>query len=93
MLPLNSELFEQQFMQDPVFITHALSSSKNYDITIMSYCNLTEEQIDVIISVVETDIAARYKPFDIAIDIVAYSGICKHVNVIKTSKSVKVIIG
>ncbi len=69
------------------------NSSNPLSIAIFSDYYIDDDQIDVIISVVKADLAARVKPKDMAIDIIAYSGIDKPVRVIMTPKGVKVIIG
>ncbi|MBR3163602.1 MAG: hypothetical protein IKF17_05860 [Clostridia bacterium] len=90
MLPLKKDIFEPKEQQDPS-ITKVMDSSEKYSITIMSCYPLTEEQLEVIISVVESDIASHCKPFDISIDISVYTGFC-NVRVFKTPLGVKVII-
>ena len=55
--------------------------------------HLTEEEQDLIRSVVTSDIKKRISLEDIAIDIIVYSGTIEQVHIIRTPKSIKVIIG
>ena len=90
MLPLKKELFEDNTPRNS-FITNVMNSSDTYSITILSKVCLSEEQLDVIISLVETDLASHCKPFDISIDISVYTGFCD-VRVFKTPLGIKIII-
>ena len=90
MLPMEKELFDQQTKQDPV-ISHLMDSTDKYSITVKSRYQLSDEQLDVIIAIVEADVVKRIKPFDIAIDISLYTGF-GDVHVIKTPKGIKIII-
>ncbi len=67
--------------------------NKAFEIVIFSNYYLADDVIDVIVSVVKADTAKRIKPKDIAIDIIAYTGIVSDVQVIQTSKGIRVLIG
>ena len=76
--------------QDPN-LTEVMDSSERFSITILSRYRLTEDQLDTIVDVVETDIKKRYKPFDIGIDITVYTGFL-YVSVVRNSNNIIITI-
>lgn len=70
-----------------------IDSTDHISIAIFSDYFITDDQIDVIISVVKSDLTKQVNPKDMAKDIIAYTAIDKSVHVIMTPKGVKVIIG
>ena len=91
MLPMWKEYFNNGNKQALAVKVVTVPSGK-YDITIVSFRILPEDQLDTIVSVISSDVASRYKPEQIAIDIALYTGHCD-VNVVKSPKSIKVLIG